>query len=317
MAGEPKIKLLAIVGPTASGKSALAMCLAEQYGGEIVACDSMQVYRQMDVGTAKPTRDERIRVRHHLVDVAEPSESFSSAAYVSLAAEAIKDISARGRLPVLCGGTGLYLDGLLRGGYEETPSDDALRAGLYAFAEQNGADALYRRLLAVDPESAVATHANNVKRVVRALEIYELTGKTKSEWDRLSREQPSPYDATVIGLRYPEREQLYARIDKRVEQMLADGLLAETEGLMRLGVFERNGTAAQAIGYKELLGYLRGGCSLEEAVEQLKRATRRYAKRQMTWFMAKDYVHWIDATENGEMRCVSVLARKVADLAGL
>jgi tRNA dimethylallyltransferase len=288
MTGEQTIKLVAIVGPTASGKSALAMEIAAQYGGEIVACDSMQVYRQMDVGTAKPTQDEMTRVRHHLVDVAEPTESFSAAAYVSLAADAIKDISARGKLPVLCGGTGLYLDGLLRGGYEETPSDEMMRAELYAYAEENGADALHRRLLKVDPESAAATHANNVKRVVRALEIYELTGKTKSEWDRASREQPSPYDATVIGLRYPDRGQLYARIDRRVDRMLEDGLLAETERLMRLGVFEQNGTAAQAIGYKELLGDLRGQGTLDEAVEELKRSTRRYAKRQLTWFSAKD-----------------------------
>jgi tRNA dimethylallyltransferase len=190
-----------------------------------------------------------------------------------------------------------------------------MRAELYAYAEENVADALHRRLLEVDPESAAATHANNVKRVVRALELYELTGKTKSEWDRASREQPSPYDATVIGLRYPDRGQLYARIDRRVDRMLDDGLLAETERLMRLGVFEQNGTAAQAIGYKELLGYLRGQGTLDEAVEELKRSTRRYAKRQLTWFSAKDYVRWIDATENGEMRPVPALVREAAGMA--
>lgn len=317
MADIQKIKLLAIVGPTASGKSALAMTLAEQYGGEIVACDSMQVYRQMDVGTAKPTCEDMLRVPHHLVDVAEPFESFSAATYVTQASEAIRDISARGKLPVLCGGTGLYLDGLLRGGYEETASDATLRESLFAFADQNGAEALHARLSEVDPESAAATHANNIKRVVRALEIYELTGKTKTEWDRQSREQPSPYDATVIGLRYPDREQLYARIDRRVEQMLAAGLLAETERLMAMGVFEKNGTAAQAIGYKELLGHLRGECDLATAVEELKRATRRYAKRQMTWFSAKDYVQWIDVTENGRMRTLSAIADEAAVLAGI
>ena len=297
-----KIKLLAVVGPTASGKSGLAVALAKACNGEIVSCDSMQVYRRMNVGTAKPTFDEMEGIRHHLIDIAEPDEPFSVAAYVERAADAIAEICSRGNLPILCGGTGLYLDALLRGGLEETTSDPRLREALFAYAETHGAHALHERLAAVDPESAAATHENNVKRVVRALEIYESTGVTKTEMDRRSRERKSPYDAVVIGLRYAEREVLYARIDRRVEQMFAAGLLAETERLLVEGVFEKNTTAAQAIGYKELLSFLSGNGSLQDAVEALKLATRHYAKRQMTWFGAKDYVSWIDMTEDGRTK---------------
>ena len=303
MTANNKIKILAVVGSTASGKTALSIALAKKLGGEIISCDSMQVYRRMDVGTAKPTVEEMDGVVHHLLDFIEPDEPFSCAEYVTLAKEKAEEIHARGRFPILCGGTGLYLDSFLRGGgFEETETDPALRESLFAFAAEHGNHALHERLRAVDPESADAIHENNVKRVVRALEIFESTGVTKTETDRRSRTIESPYDACVIGLRYGSRELLYQRIDKRVDLMLEAGLLEETERLMEEGVFERNSTAAQAIGYKELLGYLRGEQSLDEAVESLKRATRRYAKRQITWFGAKDYVHWIDADRNGSMR---------------
>ena len=303
MAEQQKIKLLAIVGSTASGKSALAVALARALGGEIVSCDSMQIYRRMNVGTAKPTAAEMAQIPHHLIDVAEPDTPFSCAEYVTLAAKAVDEITARGKLPILCGGTGLYLDSLLRGsGFEETETDPALRQSLFDYAAEHGNHALHERLAAVDPESAAAIHENNVKRVVRALEIFEGTGITKTEFDRRSREVESPYDATVIGLRYADRDLLYSRIDRRVDEMLADGLLDETKSLLAEGVFERNSTAAQAIGYKELLGHLRGEQSLTDATEELKRATRRYAKRQITWFGAKDYVRWIDVTENGNVK---------------
>ena len=303
MAEQQKIKLLAIVGSTASGKSALAVALARALGGEIVSCDSMQIYRRMNIGTAKPTAAEMAQIPHHLIDVAEPDTPFSCAEYVTLAAKAVDEITARGKLPVLCGGTGLYLDSLLRGsGFEETETDPALRQSLFDYAAEHGNHALHERLAAVDPESAAAIHENNVKRVVRALEIFEGTGITKTEFDRRSRMVESPYDATVIGLRYADRDLLYSRIDRRVDEMLADGLLDETKSLLAEGVFERNSTAAQAIGYKELLGHLRGEQSLTDATEELKRATRRYAKRQITWFGAKDYVRWIDVTENGNVK---------------
>ena len=291
-------KILAVVGPTAGGKSALALELAQRLGGEIISCDSMQIYRRMDIGTAKPTTEEQARVRHHLIDAVEPEESFSAADYVELAVKAIADCESRGRLPIVCGGTGLYLDALLRG-EELAPNtvDPRVRAELIELAEREGVDALWQELLKIDSESAAATHKNNIKRVARAIEIYRVSGVTKTELDRRSRLSECRYDACVIGLRYADRAVLYERIDRRVDAMIDAGLVEETERLLSEGVFEKNATAAQAIGYKELLPYLRGECSLEEATESLKMATRRYAKRQMTWFSARPYVKWIELSE--------------------
>ena len=303
MAANNQIKILAIVGPTASGKTGLSIALAKALRGEIVSCDSMQIYRRMDVGTAKPTDEEKGGIPHHLIDCVEPEQAFSCADYVKLAQEAVEDIVSRGSLPIFCGGTGLYLDSFLRGGhFEESLTDTALRQKLFDYAAMNGNHALHERLRSVDPESADAIHENNVKRVVRALEIFETTGMTKTEADRRSRVLQSPYDATVIGLRYEARDVLYERINRRVDEMLSMGLLEETRGLLEDGVFAVNGTAAQAIGYKELLPYLRGETDLPVALEALKMATRRYAKRQITWFSAKDYVRWVDMTQNGAMR---------------
>jgi len=257
----------------------------------------------MDVGTAKVTAKEREGIPHHLLDCMEPDMPFSCADYVTAAQAVIEDVSARGKLPIVCGGTGLYLDALLRGGnFEETKGNPALRASLLAYAEEHGNAALHARLAAIDPEAAKAIHENNVKRVIRAIEIYECTGMTKTEADVRSCVPTSPYDATVLGLRFSDRETLYSRIERRVDAMMSDGLLEETRRLLDEGVFAKNLTAAQAIGYKELLGYLGGNEDLNTAVERLKTATRRYAKRQMTWFSAKEYVHWIDVTENGTVR---------------
>jgi tRNA dimethylallyltransferase len=286
-----KIKIYAVVGPTASGKSALALELAKRHGGEIISCDSMQIYKRMDIGTAKPTAEEQSEVRHHLIDIVEPDVDFSCEDYVAYADKAIADCVARGKLPIICGGTGLYLDTLLRGGNSAPVADtSAIRAELTARAESEGADAIYAELMRVDRESAENIHPNNLKRVIRALEIYYSCGVPKSELDRASKQIEPRYDASVLMLRYADRDILYRRIEKRVDQMIAEGLLEETRALMREGVFEKNGTAAQAIGYKELLGYLRGEQSLEDAIADLKTATRRYAKRQITWFSAKDYV---------------------------
>lgn len=296
-----KKKIIAIVGPTASGKSALALALAKEYGGEIISCDSMQVYKRMNIGTAKPSALEMSEVRHHLIDVKEPTESFSCEDYVSLASSAIDLVSESGRLPIVCGGTGLYLDALLRGG-NSAPSIDTsdIRAELSLRAKNEGVFALYEELLRVDPESAAAIHPNNVKRVIRALEIYIASGEKKSELDKRSKELESPYDATVIYLNYLNRDILYRRIDSRVDSMIKDGLVEETRALMAERVFELNRTASQAIGYKELFGFIEGRESLESAIETLKRATRRYAKRQVTWFSAKDYILPLDAdSDNG------------------
>lgn len=291
-----KIKVLAVVGPTAGGKSALALELAKRLGGEIISCDSMQIYRRMDIGTAKPTMEEQSKVRHHLIDLLEPDISFSCAEYVELASKAIEDCAGRGRLPIICGGTGLYLDALLRkNGFEPDTSDENVRRELEEIYEKEGADALWNMLYSIDPESAETTHKNNVKRVIRAIEIYRTCGVTKTELDKRSREGGDRYNACVIGLRYEDRNILYDRINRRVDIMLRDGLAEETERLMAEGVFEKNATAAQAIGYKEIFGYLRGEESISAAADRLKIATRRYAKRQMTWFGAKEYVRWIDA----------------------
>ena len=291
-------KILAIVGPTGGGKSALALSLAERLGGEIISCDSMQVYRRMDIGTAKPTPQEQQRVKHHLIDIAEPSELFSCADYVPLAEKAIANCAAAGKLPIVCVGTGLYLDALLRkNDFAPDTVDEETRRELWAIVEKEGAEALYRELERIDPESAAATHPNNIKRVIRALEIYRVCGVTKTELDRRSREGGMRYDACVIGLRYVDRALLYRRIDDRVDAMMAAGLESETRTLMAEGVFEKNLTAAQAIGYKELLPYCQGEVSLSEAVESLKMATRRYAKRQMTWFSAKEYIRWMDLSQ--------------------
>ena len=318
MSHQSQGRVLAVVGPTAGGKTALSIALAKALGGEIVSCDSMQIYQGMTVGTAKPTPEEQDGVPHHLIDLVDPFTPYSCADYVRDARAAIAAVSARGALPILCGGTGLYLDGVLLGGsFEDTPSDPAVREKWTALAAEHGTRYVHDALRAVDATSAEAIHPNNVKRVIRALEIYECCGVPKSELDRRSRERGLCYDATVIGLRYHSRELLYRRIDRRVDLMLENGLLEETRALDAAGVFTHNATAAQAIGYKELLGYLHGECSLEAAVAQLKLATRHYAKRQMTWFSAKPYVRWIFAdTESGDVRPFSALLSEALTLCG-
>ncbi len=290
-----KIKIAAIVGPTASGKTALSIELAKKYNGEIVSCDSMQIYRQMNIGTAKPDMAERDGVEHYLLDVVDPHISYSCADYVRDARESIDKIVSKGKLPIICGGTGLYLDSLLRNGYfEAIETLPEYREELEKTAIIEGNERVHQMLAEVDPVSAEAIHPNNLKRVIRALEIYKSSGVTKSELDRRSVQDESNYDALVIGLRFTDRQALYDRINRRVDIMIDMGLEEETRELLDAGVFETNGTAAQAIGYKELLAYIRGEMSLEEAKEQLKTASRRYAKRQMTWFSAHSYVNWID-----------------------
>jgi tRNA dimethylallyltransferase len=310
-----KIKIYAIVGSTASGKSSLAMALAESMGGEIISCDSMQVYKRMNTGTAKPTAEEQSRVKHHMIDINEPWESFSCADYVSLADSAIRDCHGRGKLPIVCGGTGLYLDALLRGAdFGEENGNAELRQELLDFAEKNGAEALHRELQRIDPESAEKTHPNNVKRVARAIEIYKLSGVTKTELDRRSQLEEPRFDAKVIGLHYDDREVLYSRIDKRVDAMIAEGLCEETAELEKEGIFERNSTAAQAIGYKELLPYVREEDNLENCVDELKRATRRYAKRQITRFGGKKYVESLPVMENGRIKTFEEIVNNAKEL---
>ncbi len=299
------MKALAVVGPTAGGKTALAIALAERLGGEIIACDSMQIYRDMNIGTAKPTAEELARVPHHLFDFADPATPFSAADYAPLAMQAVRDITARGHLPIFCGGTGLYLDAVrtLRHEGDAPPPNPALREELLrGTEEESGRIALWERLREIDPVAADATHPNNVRRVVRALEIYLTTGKTKTEVDAASATRNPDLDLTVIGLFYESRDLLHARIGARVDIMLREGLIEETRALAAAGVFLKNATAAQAIGYKELLPALRGELPLPDAIENLKTATRRYAKRQLTYFRAMEGLIPVTADRDGTPR---------------
>ena len=283
-----RIGVIAVVGPTASGKTALAVELAKRLDGEIISCDSMQVYRGMDIGTAKVTAEEASGIPHHLIDVVSPEDSFSCADYSTLARCAIEDIAKRGKIPIFCGGTGLYLDSVLtENEFSEAGRDDACRERLM----QVSPDELYEDLKRIDPEAAERTHKNNVKRVARALEIDYTTGVTKTEWDRRSREKESRYDAVIIGLDYKDRDTLYGRINQRVDIMMDAGLLSEVKALDTPDF--RLGTASDGIGYKELLLYLDGNVSLGEAVEEIKKNSRNYAKRQLTWFRRNKGISWI------------------------
>ena len=287
--------MLAVVGPTATGKTALGVALAEAFEGEVISADSMQIYKGLDVGTAKVAPDETHGIPHHAVDILEPDEPFSVADFVTLAGTLEADISARGCLPILVGGTGLYVQSFLYGvrfAAEKTP--DGLREQLAAEMAEKGPEAMYKELQAADPEAAAAIHPNNQVRVLRALEHFRATGKRLSEQKAQSLPPERPYRSLVLGLDFPDRAQIYRRIDLRVDQMMEQGLLEETRRLSEDGIFEKNRTAAQAIGYKELLGVLRGEEPLAQAVETLKTVTRRYAKRQMTWFGAKSYIQWQD-----------------------
>ena len=289
---------LAITGPTASGKTALSLALARELSCEIISCDSMQIYRGMDIGTAKATPDERALVSHHLIDILDPGEDFSAERYRALAVGVAEEITSRGRLPMFVGGTGLYIDTVMRCGADSPESDPEYRAELMRGADtEQGRIALWERLRAVDPECAAAVHYNNLKRVVRALEIYEKTGRPKSELDRESRERAGDITVGMITIDFHDRENLYRRVDTRVEQMLGEGLLEEARSLYERGLLR--GTAAAAIGYKELLGYIRGECDLQTAVEELKLATRRYAKRQITWFRHEADAYRLFADDEG------------------
>ena len=286
-------KIIAVAGPTASGKSALALELCKRLDGELISLDSMQIYRGLDIGTAKPTKAEQAEVRHHMIDICEPTENFSAAEFAERAHKVIADVRSRGKRAVLCGGTGLYLDTVLgRLDFGEIESDEKLRGELIAFAEKNGADALHERLRGIDPQAAEKIHKNNVRRVVRAIEIYELTGKTKTEHDREAISD-SPYESLIIGLDYDDREVLYNRINRRVDAMIEAGLEGEVRSLVSRGLLSAESTAGQAIGYKEMLGYIAGDCSLWDTVEKIKLGTRRYAKRQLTWLRRNPNINWL------------------------
>lgn len=288
-----KIPVAAVVGPTASGKSRLAVELALRFGGEVISADSMQIYREMSIGTARPTPEEMRGVPHHLIGTVPLSRPFSVADFVAAASEKIREVDARGRLPVVAGGTGLYVRSLLQNiTFSEHDGDPALREALRRRAEREGVLPLMEELARFDPESARRIHPNNIPRVIRAIEIYRTSGITMTEQLKRSRAVPSPYRSCVIGLDYQNRRTLYDRIDRRVDDMIKSGLPEEAKR-----IFEADGaqTARQAIGYKELFPYFQGNCTLDEAVEKIKRETRRYAKRQLTWFRRDGEIRWIMA----------------------
>lgn len=304
-------KIIAVAGPTASGKSALALELCKRLDGELISLDSMQIYRGLDIGTAKPTKAEQAEVCHHMIDICEPTENFSAAEFAERAHKVIADVRSRGKRAVLCGGTGLYLDTVLgRLDFGEIESDEKLRGELIAFAEKNGADALHERLREIDPQAAEKIHPNNVRRVARAIEIYELTGKTKTEHDREAMSD-SPYESLIIGLDYDDREVLYNRINRRVDAMIEAGLEGEVRSLVSRGLLSAESTAGQAIGYKEMLGYIAGDCSLGDAVEKIKLGTRRYAKRQLTWLRRNPSINWLYPDRLGDFRSLVCEAEKI------
>ena len=285
-------RLICICGPTASGKTALSVAIAKQLHTEIISADSMQIYRGMDIGTAKPTIEERQGIPHHLPDVCEPSEPFSVARYVELADAAAQEILSRGRTPIVAGGTGLYMDALIEcSTFSGDETDWTVRQKYQHMADTQGNLAVHKRLKMVDPESAQRLHPNNLKRVIRALEVYEQTGMTIGEFNRRNKRPAPKYTAVKIGVCPTDRQTLYDRIDRRVDQMLSDGLLEETRSLLSRGAL--TGTAAQAIGYKELLGFLEGKDSLDSCTQLLKQRSRNYAKRQLTWLKRDDSIHWI------------------------
>lgn len=285
-----KSKVIVIVGPTASGKTAVSIELAKKINGEIISADSMQIYKYMDIGTAKPTADEMQGIKHYMLDIVEPDETYNVAKYKKMAENAIEEILAKGKTPIIVGGTGLYINTLVNGiEFLEIEGDTQYRDSLIKRGYGEGANVLHDELKKVDPESAEAIDANNIRRVARALEIYKVTGKTKTQLDIESRKEVK-YDYIMFGLEWP-REELYSRIDQRVDIMVKSGLIEEVKWLIEN--YKVSSTAMQGLDYKEVVEYLNGDISYEEMVEKLKIETRHYAKRQLTWFRKDTRIKWV------------------------
>jgi len=282
--------IICVVGPTASGKTALAVELAKEVGGEVVSCDSMYVYKRMNIGTAKPTVEEMDGIVHHMIDVAEPDEDFSVSKYCDMASPIVDDIIARGKTAIIAGGTGLYMDSLIKGNDFAPVPATGVREQLEAKAAEVGFEAMLQELRSVDPESA--DRLKDTRRVIRALEVYYETGITMTEHNSRTQEIPPRYNPLWIGLDFAERSELYRRIDLRVGIMLEMGLMQEITELLSSGIPEKC-TAMQAIGYKEFVAALNGECSIEEAADQVRQSSRRYAKRQLTWLRRNKNIHWL------------------------
>ncbi len=306
-----KIKVLAIVGPTACGKTKLSIELAKAYNAEIISADSMQIYKEMNIATAKPDKEEMQGIIHHLMDFLPPETEFSVSDFVALAKEKIKQIHDNGKLPIIVGGTGLYINSLLSGvKFVPIKYDEALRSSLYEKYNKDNGDELYAYLCKIDKEASEIIHKNNMVRVVRAVEVYELTGKTFTEHNKDSLATEAPYDSCVIGLNYIDRAELYERINERVDIMLDCGLLDEAKKVLGMQLSK---TAINAIGYKELVPYFDGESTLIECTDKIKQESRRYAKRQLTWFNKNEEINWILRTKDTEFVNIYDKSKKIVE----
>lgn len=306
-----KPKILAVAGATASGKTSLGVELAKIYNGEIISADSMQIYKGLDIASAKPTPEEMQGIPHHLIDFLDRDVAFSVSDYVNLANEKIKEILGRGKLPIIVGGTGLYIDSLLNNvKFSDGGSDEVYREELYTVAREKGNQYLHNMLAETDPVSAESIHMNNVVRVVRALEVYHITGRRFSELKAESRLVESPYDSLIIGLDYHDRQILYDRINLRVDEMVRNGLVEEAESIWKTGGQK---TASNAIGYKELIPYFENTMTLDECLDTIKQETRRYAKRQLTWFRKNTRIQWIFLDEIDKKSEISEKSKKTIE----
>lgn len=285
-------QIICIAGPTASGKTALAVELAKEWNGEVISCDSMQIYKYMDIGTAKPTQEEMQNIPHHMIDVAEPTEDFSVSRYCEMATPILEDILSRGKTAIIAGGTGLYMDSLIRGNDFAPFPSTGCREALEARADLEGIEVLMNELRSIDPQTAARLHLSDRKRIIRALEIYQETGQTMTAHNLRTQTIPPRYSPLWLGLDFEDRKQLYDRIDLRVSIMLEQGLLEEIRSLFARGIPSKC-TAMQAIGYKEFTGALEGHCTIEEAADLVRQSSRRYAKRQLTWFRRNRAMNWL------------------------
>ena len=302
--------IICIAGPTASGKTALAVELAKDLSGEVVSCDSMQVYKRMDIGTAKPTEEEMQGIPHHMIDVAEPDEDFSVSRYCCLAAPIVDNIVARGKTAIIAGGTGLYMDSLIRGNAFAPFPSTGVRERLETQADSEGMEFMLNWLRSVDPESAARLHLSDRKRIIRALEVYLETGQTITEHNRKTQQIPPKYTPLWLGLDFADRAELYRRIDTRVDLMLEMGLISEIQGLLASGIPPRC-TAMQAIGYKEFVAALHGEETIAQAAEEVKKSSRHYAKRQLTWFRRNPKLHWLNRQTGQKNEEILSIARQI------
>ena len=302
--------IICIAGPTASGKTALAVELAKELNGEVVSCDSMQVYKRMDIGTAKPTFEEMQGIPHHMIDVAEPDEDFSVSRYCCLAAPIVDNIVARGKTAIIAGGTGLYMDSLIRGNAFAPFPSTGVRERLETQADSEGMEFMLNWLRSIDPEAAARLHLSDRKRIIRALEVYLETGQTITEHNRKTQQIPPKYTPLWLGLDFADRAELYRRIDRRVDMMLEMGLISEIQNLLASGIPPRC-TAMQAIGYKEFVAALHGEETIAQAAEEVKKSSRHYAKRQLTWFRRNPKLHWLKRQTGEKNEEILSIARQI------